>query len=234
MTSIKVFDDESMMIRSLVDLFKTKSKEEIKKKGYFTIALSGGKTPTPFFDVLAKEKGILWDKIYLFFVDERYVPFNDQKNNGLLVKKHLINHIKIPAKNVFYIDTSLAIKDSVLDYEKKLNSFFKKNKISFDFTLLGLGTDGHIASIFTKSEALKKEPVLITHKKEDPFKRISLSLFLINQSKNIIFLIIGQEKKEIVRKLLVKKNKNLAASYVSCKNIHFFLDQNAAQFLLNT
>ncbi|MBI5346564.1 MAG: 6-phosphogluconolactonase [Chlamydiae bacterium] len=232
MTSITIFDDESMLIHSLVQLFKTKAKEKLKKKSCFTVALSGGKTPIPFFEALAKEKGILWDKVYLFFVDERYVPSNDQKNNGLLVKRHLIDHIKIPMKNVFYIDTSLAIKNSVLDYEKKLRSFFKKKKISFDFTLLGLGTDGHIASIFTKAAALKKEPVLITQKKEETFKRISLSLFLINQSKNIIFLVTGQEKREILRKLLVQKNKNLAASYVSCKGMQFFLDQSAAQFLL--
>ena len=113
MRILKIFKNEKFLFSFFLKMLKKLSKEEIEKKGFLTLALSGGKTPIKLFKELALHKEDLpFDKFHIFFVDERCVPFKDEKNNGHMIQKHLIKPLKI--KNVFYINTEKEPKVSAL------------------------------------------------------------------------------------------------------------------------
>jgi 6-phosphogluconolactonase len=227
---IKVLKKDQL-VSYLVNYFKELSKKEINKKGFFNIALSGGSTPLEFYEKLSLEKDINWDKIYIFFVDERMVSNLDIKSNIYQIKKTLIDKINI--KNVFYINKELNLEDAREEYELFIKDHFKEKKPSFDFILLGLGEDGHSASIFPESDLIheKKDLIGFDQKKGDGFFRMSFTFELINRSKNIVFLITGDKKKFIVKKLLLDKDLSVVASKVKAKdNMVYLLDEKAAYF----
>jgi 6-phosphogluconolactonase len=233
MRILKTFKNEKFLFSFFLKMLKELSKEEIEKKGFFTLALSGGKTPIKLFKELAlHKKDISWDKFYIFFVDERCVPFKDEKNNGHMIQKHLIKPLKI--KNVFYMNTEKDPKVSALEYEKTIKKFFSSEKPIFDLVMLGLGEDGHVASLFPNSPSLKEKKRLVveTEKKGESFKRISFTFSLINNSKNIVFLVTGAKKAHILKKFLKDKDKSLPASFVKAKkNGYVLMDKDAPAFL---
>jgi 6-phosphogluconolactonase len=230
MRILKIFKNEKLLFSFFLKILKKLSKEAIEKKGFFTLALSGGKTPIKLFKELALHKeDISFEKFYIFFVDERCVPFKDERNNGKMIQKHLIKPLNI--KNVFYVNTEKDPKVSALEYENFLKKFFSNKKPSFDLVMLGIGEDGHIASLFPNSPSLKEKKKLVidTEKKGEDFKRISFTFPLINNSKNVIFLATGARKAEILKKLLKDKNKNLPASFIEAKkNVYVLMDRKSA------
>jgi 6-phosphogluconolactonase len=228
---IKVLKSDQI-VSYLVNYFKELANSEINEKGFFNIALSGGSTPLKFYERLAKEKDINWDKIYIFFVDERMVSNVDIKSNIYQIKKALIDPLNL--KNVFYINKEIDLEDAREEYELLIKDHFKEEYPSFDFILLGLGDDGHTASIFPDSDLIKEKKDLIgvDQKKGDDFFRMSFTFPLINNSKNIVFLITGDKKKFIIKKLLLDKDKDVVALKVKAvKNLIYLLDFEAACFL---
>lgn len=226
---LHIFENKKKLFSFSKNLFQTIYEKEIKKKKYFYIALSGGKTPLFFFNHLLHLK-IDWNKIFFFFVDERCVPFKDKKNNGNLAKNHLFDLLKIPKSHIFYIpthDPQLSAKNYEKTIKKHLKTFI------FDLIILGMGKDGHTASLFSKMKALKekKRKVIVTKKTKEPFQRISFTFPLINKAKNILLLAHGEEKKEAIKKFLLEKK--LPISQVNPKNLHVLLDKKAA-FLINS
>ncbi|MBN2479260.1 MAG: 6-phosphogluconolactonase [Parachlamydiales bacterium] len=233
MKKIQKFENQNDLNTFLVDFFIKKSTDEIvEKKGYFTVAISGGKTPLSFLAILAKEPKILWDKIFLFFVDERMLENTSEVSNIYQINKYLIHPLKL--KNVFYINKDIDDKDAALEYELQIKAILKQEKPSFDLVLLGIGKDGHTASIFPESEIFhqKEKLVDVTQKKEESFSRISMTLPLINNSKNIAFIAVGDNKAEIIKRILIDNDKKLPAANVHAKELlYFLLDKKAAKFL---
>lgn len=234
MRTIKMFEDLDDLSFHLIDLFTQIIKKAIDKNDKAYLALSGGKTPLFFYQKLSTQKHINWDKVHIFFVDERMVSNLDEKSNIYQIEKSLIKPLNLKQKNIHYINKDIDILDAIKEYELDIKSFLHEEKPSFDLILLGIGEDGHTASLFPHSETLKEEEkfVVLASKKDEAFDRVSLSFPIINLAKNVIFLTLGENKANIIKRLFLDKDRSLPAFHVSAQdNLFFILDKKAARFI---
>jgi len=209
-------NNENLLIKKFIRLFKEKIKN--KGKDRFSFVLTGGHSPIKLYKNLAKEKNLDWKKIDFFIGDERYVKENSKNSNIKMCKKYLFEKINIQDDQIYKIYTDRkSIKKSALDYDKKIKKYFVNKKISFDLILLGIGNDGHIASLFKKNINKKTNKNVIYVKRKD-FQRISLTIKCINNSKSIFLWAPGKSKKNIVKKILSDKKFKYPASFLKENN----------------
>lgn len=235
MKSVIVIKNLDALYDYLVNFWSQLSSEIIEERGSFNMALSGGRTPYPFYSKLALQKSD-WQRINVFMVDERVVPLNSNESNFHNIERALLNKVDIPENNIFPINTNLhSFELSIEDYNRELNYFFKHSnggEVGFDFILLGLGTDGHTASLFPGTKALTERYSLAAagYAPKAPVERITMTYPLINSSENILFLITGGNKREIVKKLLVERDETLPAAGISSDKgrIYYLIDKDAA------
>jgi 6-phosphogluconolactonase len=179
--------------------------------GTVAICLSGGNTPRRLYERLAEppcRDRFPWSRTHLFWGDERFVPHDDPLSNYRMVKNALLSGVPIPAANVHPIPTEgLSPDEAARRYEQELKSFYEATRGEtmrrlFDVTLLGLGEDGHIASLFPGSDALQERErwvVAVTGVKAEA--RITLTYPALENSANAAFLVVGEEKKKILDRL---------------------------------
>ena len=148
-------NNEFFLIEKFIRLFKAKITKNKKKR--FSFVMSGGNSPIKLYKSLAKNKFINWKKIDFFIGDERFVKESSKNSNINMCKKYLLNKIKISNNQVYKISTNKKnVKKNALEYEKKINKYFLNKKVIFDLVLLGLGNDGHIASLFINNINIDK------------------------------------------------------------------------------
>lgn len=182
----------------------------IAKKGRFIVALSGGNTPKRLYQLLATpefSRNIPWKKVFLCWSDERFVPRTDGESNYRMVKENLLDHITIPQKNIFPVPVRGAAKQCAVRYEATIKKVFADKAPVFDWLLLGIGDDGHTASLFPGTTILKKKKRLVKEvwvEKKQTW-RISFTLPLINKAAQIIFLVTGKEKAKVVARALAHR-----------------------------
>jgi len=179
----------------------------VQERGRFTLGLSGGRTPVVLHRVLAAEfrHRIPWEKVHVFWGDERYVPPDDPRSNYLMAQETLLRHLALPAANVHPMPTLLPEPARAAHcYEETLRSHFPGRWPRLDLLLLGLGADGHTASLFPRSPALEEQSrwVLAVQAEAEPPLRLTLTLPAINQTANIYFLVAGRDKSEALRRAL--------------------------------
>lgn len=184
--------------------------EAAARTGRFSVALSGGSTPKALYTLLAAEKyreRIPWPKVHLFWGDERCVPPDHADRNYRMVRESLLSKINLPAENVHRMASEREPKLAAEEYEAQLKNFFQLAEGAlprFDLILLGLGEDGHTASLFPGTEALKENKRLVAANFVDKLNahRLTLTLPVLNNAANILFLITGASKTAIVEELL--------------------------------
>jgi len=194
--------------KSLIDEFVANFKKDILKKNKaerFSFVLTGGKSPIKLYEKLSSEN-INWDQIDFFWGDERYVSHNSKNSNYKMAFNRFIKKIKISKKNIYPIFTKKKINLCSKDYSKKIKNYFKNKKISFDYFLLGMGNDGHIASIFPGDINFFDKFISLPVVRND-FKRITLSLNVINNSKKIILWLNKKSKSEKFKRLKIQGKK---------------------------
>ena len=159
----------------------------------------------------------------IFFIgDERFVKESSKNSNINMCKKYLLNNINISKNQIYNISTSKkSLTECCHDYENKIKKYFINKKVSFDLVLLGLGSDGHIASLFKKNIQEKNTKNVNFVKKKD-FKRITLTLKCLNRSNSIFLWAPGKPKKFIVKKILQDKNYKYPVSFLRKKNNFLF------------
>lgn len=210
MNKIKYFDTAALLASAAADYFICLAQDAINVKGKFTVALSGGNTPSAMYELLATEKyskQIDWKKCYFFWGDERCVPLNDKNNNSFNTKNILLDKVPVPKKNIFIIPVNESPVNTAIYYEATIKIFFKTDKPVFDLILLGMGDNGHTASLFPHTTILQEEKALVKEVFVDEIKmnRISFTAPLINNAKHILFLVNGKEKEQMLKTVLEGK-----------------------------
>ncbi|MEI7811992.1 MAG: 6-phosphogluconolactonase [Ignavibacteria bacterium] len=200
--TIQIYEGINELSRAAADLFANIALSSVQKNGYFIVSLSGGSTPMETYKILAEntyKQKIPWDKVYMFWGDERCVPFESEMNNARMTYNALLKHVPVPEENVFRVQTNLPPEEAAKDYESQLRRFFSNHQPFFDLVLLGLGKDGHTASLFPFTPALNETDnrVKEVYIKEASSWRITLTLPVINRASNIAFLVSGHEKSKI-------------------------------------
>jgi 6-phosphogluconolactonase len=202
--------DVDELNRKAADQFIALAGEAISQTGQFTVALSGGSTPKALYSLLASpdyRKRVDWSRVHLFWGDERCVPPDHLESNYRMVHEALLSKISLPPENIHRMAGEKAPRDAAADYENELRTFFRLavNAVPrFDLVLLGLGEDGHTASLFPGSPALNERNRLVATVYVERLKayRLTLTLAVINAAAQVCFLIVGEAKSAIVKKLL--------------------------------
>jgi len=228
-----IWPDALALSRAVAHLIVEESNKAVAAKGIFTIALSGGNTPKLLFQLLAQvpyKNNIPWKKIIFAFGDERFVAPTSDESNYKMACDALLNHVAVPKKNVLGIQTvKVTPAQSAALYQKEIKKYVS-TKQPFDLVLLGIGEEGHTASIFPESPLLsdKKDWVKNVWVEEKQMDRISFTLPFINQAKNIAFLVSGNNKAAIIKKVFSKSGAALPAAMVKATQYTFwFLDEAA-------
>ena len=209
--------NEISLITEFIKIFKKESAKKRCQGRRLSFVLTGGPSPKKLYQKLASSN-INWKNIDLFWGDERFVSKNSVNSNYRLVYDNLLKKIKIDKENIYPLITDKSkINKTVTEYRKSIRRYFKKRKISFDIFLLGMGNDGHVASIFPNSKEIKKKFIVNYVNKKD-FKRITLGMNIINNSKNI-FLWLNTKKKTKIFERLRKKDKSIPVNNLKKKKL---------------
>jgi len=238
--NVFIFDHEDQMLKFMIKKWEDISREGIERRGYFTAGLSGGRTPIIFYQRLAEwDSKPSWERTQFFLVDERFVSFADKDSNYRMLKETLFGKIPIPQKNIHPIPTEkTSLETSVREYEEDLRRFFKVSKgqyPTFDLILLGIGEDGHTASLFPGSEALSERSHLAAAVVLDEMRhhRITLTLPVINHAEHVIFFVRGENKAFALKKIIGGDDLSLPASMVQPRSgdLLFVIDREASSQL---
>jgi 6-phosphogluconolactonase len=251
--SIEVFLTAADLFRAAAEEFVRAARNAIGAQGRFTVALSGGLTPKALYSLLAASYAdFAWNRVFLFFGDERHVPPTDADSNYRMVNESLLAKIAIPAENVFRVpaenpDAAAAASE----YETQLRRFFElRSEIRsevrsedrpgafprFDLILLGMGPDGHTASLFPDSAALDEHARLVVANWVAKFNahRITFTFPVLNSAAEVMFLASGADKADMVHQVLEGKNTPpLPAQRVQLSDgkLLWMLDASAAAML---
>ncbi len=215
--SIEIFATPSDLFHAAAEEFVRAARSAIGAQGRFAVALSGGSTPKALYSLLAANYATFaWNRVFLFFGDERHVPPTDSESNYRMVNETLLSKLSIPAENVFRVHAENPdAAAAAADYEAQLRSFFGLRSgvrpvelPRFDLILLGMGPDGHTASLFPESDALGEESRLVVANWVAKFNthRITLTFPVLNHAAEVIFMTSGADKAEILRQVLEEKN----------------------------
>ena len=224
--------DEGAVVEALTDYLVSDIRETLGRQACYRWALAGGSTPGRLYRRLAQPGAadlLDWRRMRLFWGDERCVPPGDPQSNYRMVRESLLDHVPIPAGNIFPIDGTLEPERSAAAYAEVLG------EEPLDCVLLGMGEDGHTASLFPCTPRLREESrtVIATRSPLPPIHRVSLSLRTINAARRVFFLVLGDHKAVPVARVmdqLGQKDADLPAAMVTPGRgaLHWFLDYAAA------
>jgi len=204
----RVFADLDALSRGALEELLRALRDAIVQRGRFAIALAGGNTPAKLYSLWADVAGAStpWDQVHLFFGDERFVPADSPLSNYRMLRETLISRVPIPAANVHPMlgpDKYPSQAAAAEAYEAELRKFFGAAPAAFDVQLLGLGVEGHVASLFPGSPALDETQkwVMAVEAPAKPPQRLTLTPGVLNRGRNTFFLVAGENKREIVAAL---------------------------------
>lgn len=226
--------------RRVAEEFVGLAKDKASRAGRFTVALAGGSTPKGLYSLLAtpeSHRRIDWRQVYLFWGDERCVPPDHAESNYRMANESLISRVPIPEGNVYRMNGKQDPKASASRYEATLKRAFQlseKEIPRFDLVLLGMGEDGHTASLFPDSEALEETRRLVAAVYVEKLKshRLTLTFPILNHAANVFFLVAGGSKAKILREVLLGQDgtEKYPAQRIKPNNgrVLWFVDQPAA------
>ncbi|BAQ62108.1 6-phosphogluconolactonase [Geminocystis sp. NIES-3708] len=203
MTQINNVSDKNALITQATALIIQKIKEAIVKNNICTIALAGGSTPKPIYEAIA-QTDLPWDKIHIFWGDERYVLPNHPDSNEKMAREAWLDKVDIPPNNIHAMPTTANNPQADADkHNQELLNFFEITSgfPTFDLILLGMGDDGHTASLFPHTQALQVCDRLITVGNKEDSLRLTFTVPLINQANCVIFLVSGSNKQEALQQV---------------------------------
>lgn len=204
---IREFADLGELSLAAAELFVASAREAVSRQGRCSVALAGGNTPRGCYQLLAKEplrEQVPWEGLHIFWGDERCVPPEDSRSNARMAREALLDAVPLPAVQVHPMACAADPEAAARDYQRLLSDHFAGALPRFDLLLLGLGEDGHTASLFPGSPALSETErwVVPVQKPGDPFRRLTLTLPLLNNAACCVFLVAGADKVAALRQVL--------------------------------
>ena len=236
--NLVILETPQDLARAAAELFVAKSNEAVAERGIFTIALSGGSTPKLLYQLLADPnkpfcEQVPWPSIHFFWADERHVPPDHSESNYRMAHEAMLSKVPVTRDNVHRVmSENPDAAEAAEDYEQTVLRIVPGKPSRFDLILLGVGADGHTASIFPGSEVLHETKRLIAAPWVEKLKRhrITMTLPLINNAASVVFLVSGAEKAEIVREM-AQGPKRYPAQEIRPAEVRLMLDREAASKL---
>lgn len=241
---VKIFPNFDELNFFAAEKFVEIANKAAKENGRFTISLAGGSTPKSLYQLLSSDNfknQIDWKRVFFFFGDERNVPPDSEESNFRTANENLFAPLQISDKNIFRWQTELKDADKIAeDYKIIVTVFFALSKDElprFDLILLGMGEDGHTASLFPSTEALKenKKIVAVNWVEKLNTNRLTFTYPTINNASNVIFLVSGESKAEALKEILEGKYQPekypAQAVKLNDGNLFWLIERRAAQLL---
>jgi 6-phosphogluconolactonase len=239
-TLIQIWKTRNELEQFIADKIYNVIRTTLKDKIQCCIVLSGGETPRNVYHRMGLDetyKSIDWNRVQIFFSDERSVPPDDPQSNYGMIQHEWISHIPIPRSHVHRIQGEIDHRDAVRNYEQDIKRIFDPNPVVFDLVLLGIGEDGHTASLFPGTDSVFEKETLVTSLFVEPLKswRVTLTVPVLNKAREIIFLAAGRKKAQIIQHVLEKETPDteLPASLIQPHegNLCWMIDEEAGSKL---
>ena len=209
--TLRIADDLTQLSQTAAEKFVRAARLAVEARGRCAVALSGGATPRLLYSLLAQPPygdALPWERLAFFWGDERCVPPDHPESNYRMAWESMLSRVPVPRENVFRVPTELATPEAIADsYETTLRSFFRTadgHIPRFDIVLLGMGPDGHTASLFPGNPTLEERELLVapTFAEHLGAYRITVTLPLINQARSALFLVAGADKRAVLAAVL--------------------------------
>ncbi len=239
-TNVKIFPDSQAMATAAAELFLGLGERSIRQRGCYLVALSGGSTPEALYQSLAdpaNQSRLDWTVVHFFWGDERHVPPDHPDSNYRAAKEALLDCIPIPLGNVHRVHAEMSPQAGASDYEEALRDFFADDWPRFDLILLGMGGDGHTASLFPHSEGLGEENrwFIANFAPKMGQWRLTLTKNAINAARTILVMVSGESKAEMLAQVLIGPKDPLERPIQLISPIHgemlWMVDEAAAAHL---
>lgn len=215
------FPDLEALSRAAAQDLRADIETALRSRERYALGLAGGSTPERLYQILGTEKPLPWEQIHLFWGDERYVSPDHPKSNARLVRRTLVDEVPIPESNVHSIPTQgKSPKTDAAAYEDTLRRHFDSRTATFDTVLLGLGSDGHTASIFPETLAEDAEDegrwvrVVTAPPRHDVATRLTCTLPVLKGARRALFLVSGERKRDALHRVLDCNDPALPATHV--------------------
>jgi 6-phosphogluconolactonase len=204
---IKIYPDMESLSQAAAALIVEQANEAAAARGRFSIALSGANTPRRTYELMASppfKDQAPWQQMHIFWGDERCVPSDDPRSNARMAKEAWLVHVPIPESQVHPMDCAQAPGEAARQYEAHLRQFFAGGPPHLDLALMGLGEDGHTASLFPGNPVLKETErwTAEVYEAERKLYRVTMTAPFINQAALVVFLVVGRSKAEVLREIL--------------------------------
>ena len=243
---LRVFPDRETLAFAAAHHFLSIAQAAILHRGRFMVAFSGGTTPRMLFQRLNRTRmqdSLNWNQVHIFWGDERCVPPDDTESNYRMAREALIDSLPIPASNIHRYMTERPPEEAAQQYQEELQSSFglvdKDSPPVFDLILLGLGGDGHTASLFPGTSVLKEKErwAAAVYVEKLGVWRVTLTLPVLNAAREILFLVVGESKAQVLQEVLAADEEVMKypAQLVQpiSRRLYWFVDGKAAQALLS-
>lgn len=238
-SNVRILPDADAVARTAARIFQSSAAVAIASRGRFSVALSGGSSPQLLYRMLgtAYRENIRWDLTHIFWSDERCVPADHELSNFRMANEALTSRISMPAGNIHRMRGELPPEEAAKDYERDLQTHFRADGFPrFDLVLLGMGSDGHTASLFPGAEAVSdmKRLAVPAYSASAGNWRITLTIPVLNAASLVVFLVTGKAKAGIVVEILAKgKREPYPAGAIIPQHgrIVWLLDSDAASGL---
>ncbi len=204
---IRTYGDLEAVSRAAAELFVELVADAVSAHGRFAVALSGGGTPRRLYNLLAEsptQEKIHWKAVHVFWGDERCVPPSDPRSNARMARLALLDHVPLPAENIHPISCDRSPREAATRYEAEIKAFFGTEAPAFDLVLLGLGDNAHTASLFPHTPVLDEKDrwVAEVYLPEQDMHRVTLTVPIINQAREVLFLVNGPGKAKALQQVL--------------------------------
>lgn len=237
---LHISENIDIISKQLAEWIVADIRKKLNEKDRYTFVLSGGNTPKKLYETLSGlpyRDQIDWKKMHVFFGDERYVPFGDERNNGKMAHDILLKNVPVPEDQIHYMNTSLTPEESARQYEEILHRYFGPDSSTFDLVLSGMGDDGHTLSLFPGTAVIHEQTAWVAapYVKDQKMYRITLTAPVVNRASAVVFMVSGSSKAPVLKEVIEGSfDPDTYPSQIikpANGNLHWFIDEAAASGL---